>query len=66
MVFGQSDVLVHVERDDVLEADLALFHEGDEVFVGWDWARACRQPEHKLVLRRGIEIANAKQQRQRQ
>ena len=46
---GNANILVHVECDDIFEADLALLHKGDEVLVRWDGRRARGQAEDERL-----------------
>ena len=52
MLLGETHILVHVERDDVLERHFARLVAADQFLVGLQRGRAGRQPQHEG--RRGV------------
>ena len=51
MVPRQTHVLIHVERDHILKADLALVVQLDETLVRHQWRRARRASQHEWTIR---------------
>ena len=58
MVFGNSDVFIHVEGHDMAERDPAGLVEVDQFLVRPDRGRAGRQTEYERFLRRRLEFVN--------
>ena len=55
MIPRETDILVHVESNDIAKGDLAGFVSLHENAVDDLWAATGRKTEHKRLLRCGIE-----------
>lgn len=59
MLFRQANVFIHVEGDDVFEANLACFMHFNQRFVGGEWGAAGRQSQDERTVRGWFKCINA-------
>lgn len=59
MLFRQANVFIHVEGDNVLEANLACFMHFNQRLVGGERGAAGRQTQHERTVRGWFECINA-------
>lgn len=59
VILGQTNVLVHVEGDDMLEREFTILYKLDEVLVSGYGRGAGGKPEDERLLGGGLEVVDA-------
>lgn len=56
MIPRQPHILVHIERNDILEREFLFFHQPYEHFVRRNGTRASGKAKHEFLLGSGVEF----------